>query len=375
MNTEDADASRDPDGIPAGAEILRNLLTRLPGLLAEVPDDVATARPGPGQWSKKDELGHLIDSALNNHRRLILGQVEDNPALAEYDGEMWVELQQYHQRAWFELIETWQVLNRQLLALAEVTSQAAWSRTCTIGGSAPITLRFILDDYVAHLTGHVRHIGVDVDGILSRDAGPAGSLYPDKYAPANSPILEYLARRWSPRAFAMNRPVERTKILTMLEAARWAPSCFNEQPWRYLVFDGSDKDALDRARACLVEGNAWARQAPVLMISVAQEAFSKTDQSNRTAEHDVGLASENLVVQAAALGLAAHQMAGFDLDRTRTEFSVPQGFSLIAMIAVGYPYRGKLDDLPEKLRARELQPRVRRPLGQIAFGGKWDVPY
>jgi nitroreductase len=199
--------------------------------------------------------------------------------------------------------------------------------------------------------------------------------YPEKPAEANYPVNDLLARRWSPRLFEENRPVEREKVLSLLEAARWAPSCFNDQPWRYLVFDGSNGEALERARACLAEGNAWALSAPVLLLSVARDAFAYNGKPNRTAQHDVGLASENLVLQAVALGLAAHQMAGFDVERARREFNIPEGHTVLAMIAVGYPYRGDLDALPESIKSRELAERSRLPLGEVAFDGTWDAPY
>jgi len=200
------------------------------------------------------------------------------------------------------------------------------------------------------------------------------SEYPEKRAHPGYPINELMARRWSPRIFA-EHPVEHEKIMTLLEAARWAPSCFNEQPWRYLVFDGADPDAMKRARGCLVEGNAWAKKAPVLMIAVARDNFTHLGQPNRTAQHDVGLASENLVLQAVELGLAVHQMAGFDLECARREFAIPEGFTPLAMIAIGYPYRESLDGIEEKARLKELAARTRKSIGEFAFSGRWDAPY
>ena len=184
-----------------------------------------------------------------------------------------------------------------------------------------------------------------------------------------------MRRRWSPRAFEEGRAVERKKILAMLEAARWAPSCFNDQPRFFIVFDGADAGALESARRCLVEGNAWALKAPVLMLSVARETFEKTGKPNRWAQHDTGLATENLLLQAVELGLAAHPMAGYDAERARTEFGIPEGYTSIAMIAIGYPYRGNFDDLDEKLRGKELAGRERKAIGEIAFAGKWNQPY
>ena len=193
-----------------------------------------------------------------------------------------------------------------------------------------------------------------------------------RFASADPLIHELLARRRSTRAFDPARRVSRPALRTLLEAARVAPSCFNEQPWRFLVFDGEDPDALEGARDCLTAGNAWARQAPVLILSVAAERWSRDGSPNRWAEHDVGLASENLALQATSLGFAVHFMAGFDEVRARSLFGIPEDFTPLAMIAVGYP--GDPDDLPPKLRDRELAPRYRKPIEGIAFAAYWDRP-
>jgi nitroreductase len=207
------------------------------------------------------------------------------------------------------------------------------------------------------------------------DQQDSASTYPEKQAPADHPLNELIARRWSPILFEENRPVEHEKILSLLEAARWSPSCFNDQPAHYLVFDGSDSQALERARGCLVEGNAWARKAPLLLLSVARDNFAYNNQANRHAHHDVGAASENLVLQAVDLGLAAHQMAGYDADKARQEFAIPEGFTPMAMIAVGYPRRQELDEVDEKTRRRELAGRSRKPIAESAFAGKWGESF
>ena len=207
------------------------------------------------------------------------------------------------------------------------------------------------------------------------DKQDAASTYPEKKAPANYPLNELIARRWSPILFDENRSVEREKILSLLEAARWSPSCFNDQPAHYLVFDGADSAALESARGCLVEGNAWARKAPLLMLSVARDNFAYNGQPNRHAHHDVGAASENLVLQAVDLGLIAHQMAGYDADKAREEFSIPEGFTPMAMIAIGYPDDDALDAADEKARKRELASRSRKPLDETAFAGKWNASF
>ena len=195
----------------------------------------------------------------------------------------------------------------------------------------------------------------------------------EKKADTRVPIQELLASRWSGRAIDPDRSLEPQVVTSLLEAARWAPSCFNEQPWRFLVFDGADPSARELARDCLVDGNSWARKAPLLLLSVARETFARNDKPNRHAQHDVGLATENLVLQASSLGLVTHQMAGYDADRARTAFAIPDGFTPMAMIAVGHP--GRLEDLPEALQEREIAPRSRNDLRVIAFAGAWERPY
>jgi nitroreductase len=348
---------------------LHTLIAVVPVRLSAITGGQVAAKSAPDRWSLKEELGHLIDSAANNHQRIVRAQLENNLALPGYDGDRWVALHGYQNRNWVDLMTLWRAGNRQLLAAAEAAPAAAWSHKLTIGGSEPLTLAFVLEDYIEHMAGHLQHIGVEVDDILKSGGSP--SSYPEKPAHTDYLINELMSRRWSPRLFEKGRPVEREKILTLLEAARWAPSCFNDQPRYFLVFDGSDAEVLKRARACLSPGNAWATKAPVLMLSVARETFEQNGKPNRWAQHDVGLATENLLLEAVELGLAAHPMAGYDADRARSEFGIPEGFTPIAMIAIGYPYRGRLDDLDEKFQAKELAPRLRKQVGEIAFAGTW----
>ncbi len=190
-----------------------------------------------------------------------------------------------------------------------------------------------------------------------------------KLAKTEFPIHDLLRRRWSPRAFS-DRPVEPEKLCSLLEAARWAPSSYNEQPWAYLVATQDDPSEYARLLSVLAEGNvAWARRAPVLMLSLAKLNFERNGKPNRHAFHDVGLATANLVAQATAMGLVAHQMAGFSVEKARQLFSVPTGWEPVAAIALGYP--GEADSLPESLRDRELAPRSRKPLEEFVFAGRW----
>ncbi|HXF91696.1 MAG TPA: nitroreductase family protein [Nitrospiraceae bacterium] len=191
----------------------------------------------------------------------------------------------------------------------------------------------------------------------------------EKPADTAHPIHDLLKRRWSPRAFS-DKPVEPETLCRLWEAARWAPSCFNDQPWYFLVATKQDRADYDRMLGCLNEGNAvWARHAPVLMISVARTTFQHDGGPNRHALHDVGQAVAGLTLQATALGLFVHQMAGFFPEKVRQAYAVPEGFEPVAAIALGYPGDPAL--LPEKLRQREVAPRSRRPLEDFVFSGQW----
>ena len=191
----------------------------------------------------------------------------------------------------------------------------------------------------------------------------------EKPAGAAHPIHDVIARRWSPRAFD-ERPVEQETLKSLFEAARWAPSSNNEQPWRFIVASKETFTDYDRLFACLVEGNRkWAFRAPVLILSVASLLFEDDGKPNRHALHDTGMAAENFVLQATALGLQAHQMAGFDTQKARETCLIPTGFDPVAMIALGYP--GDPAVLPDYLREREIKPRERQPIGDFVFSIKW----
>ncbi len=184
-----------------------------------------------------------------------------------------------------------------------------------------------------------------------------------------APLHELFERRYSPRAFA-DEPIGDGALRAMLEAARWAPSCFNEQPWTYLVAKREDRAEFARMAGCLNERNrAWAAEAPMLMVSIARTTFRRNGKPNRHAWHDVGLASACLTLQATALGLAVHQMAGFDRERVRETYGVPDGEEPVAMLAVGRP--GDPETLPPDLAERERAPRTRKPLAGVAYRGAW----
>jgi nitroreductase len=192
----------------------------------------------------------------------------------------------------------------------------------------------------------------------------------EKPASADHPLFDVIARRWSTRAF-QNRSVEPEKIASLFEAARWAPSSGNGQPWSYMVATKDDPTEHERLASVLVPGNAWARKAPVLALAVST-LDRAPDKPNRHAHHDVGLANENLVIQAVSMGLAAHMMAGFNVEMARDVFQIPPRHDPLTMIAIGYP--GDPESLDEDLRKKDLAPRQRKPLSEFVFSGKFGHP-
>lgn len=192
-----------------------------------------------------------------------------------------------------------------------------------------------------------------------------------KSAPAVEGLLPAIRERWSPRSFT-GRQVSPADLRAIFEAARWAPSSSNEQPWRYIL--GRNGSATHQKIAATLVGfnRDWALKAPLLILGTARTVGGKRNAPNAYAMYDLGQATALLVVEAVALGLAAHQMGGFDHDAVRTALEIPEKFAVGSVIAVGY--QGEPADLPnETLIARETEPRSRKPLSEIVFSA-WDKP-
>ena len=184
-----------------------------------------------------------------------------------------------------------------------------------------------------------------------------------------SPILKVLAERWSPYGFE-ERPVSEADLRSLFEAARWAASSYNEQPWNYLVAIKEDAQEFGRLLSCLVETNqAWAKAAPVLVLGVVNLRFAKNNQDNRAAVHDLGLAAGNLSAEATARGLSVHQMIGILPDKAREVYQIPEHYEAWTALAIGYKTdAAKREGAPDE---RDLAPRQRKPLGKFVFTGKW----
>jgi nitroreductase len=193
-----------------------------------------------------------------------------------------------------------------------------------------------------------------------------------KQAETRYPINQLLQKRWSPRAF-LNYPISRTDLGSLFEAARWSASSGNQQPWSFIVTTSQDPQAHQKAVDTLTGRNPlWASSAPVLVLGVIQRE-SASGRPNRYAMYDLGQAVANLTVQASQLGLSVRQMGGFDADKARSLFNIPETHDPIVAIAIGYA--GSADDLPAELAEQERAPRYRKPIEEFVFEGTWQQQF
>lgn len=173
-------------------------------------------------------------------------------------------------------------------------------------------------------------------------------------------IDEFIQKRFSPKAFA-SQAVSKEVLEQLFEAARQAPSSYNEQPWRFIYATKDNQEAYEKLLACLNEKNqSWAQHAPVLMLSIAKTTFTKNGKINRHAWHDTGMAVAFLSLKATELDLYIHQMAGFYPEKAKELLHIPEGYEPVAMAALGY------------LGEEENPNKGRKPIEEIAFEGKWQ---
>lgn len=186
----------------------------------------------------------------------------------------------------------------------------------------------------------------------------------DNHAITDHPIHDLLRKRWSARAFSSRR-VEKTKLFSILEAARWTPSSRNEQPWRYIIFTSDNPSRLLEAQSVLLESNSFAKQAPILICAITKKTYTDSLELNRLYFHDLGAANENMFLECFNQGLIMHEMGGFNVKLAKEIFNIPDDYEVGIMIAVGY--QGTNDGLPEKFKVKNTKPRERKHLSQIAF--------
>ncbi len=183
------------------------------------------------------------------------------------------------------------------------------------------------------------------------------------------PVHELIAGRWSPYSFD-NRQVEAEDLRSLFEAVRWAPSSYNEQPWRYIIATKEEPEEFERMLSCLLEANqVWAGQAPVLALGIAKLNFDYKNKPNRAAIHDLGLAAGNLLFEATARGIYVHQMIGISPDKAKEIYKIPEGYEVMTGIAIGYA--GDPDKLPDDIKERDMARRPRKPIKEFIFSGKW----
>lgn len=193
----------------------------------------------------------------------------------------------------------------------------------------------------------------------------------EKPAETQYKIEKVLAERWSGRAFDSKLPVSNEQIIALCEAARWAPSCFGEQPWRFVIWNRhEDEVSWKKVVDCLSPGNQeWAKNAPLLILATSAQTFSHNDSTNRWNGYDTGAATLNLCLQATSMGLVSHQMGGFNTDLLKANFTLPDDISLWSIIAIGHP--AALDSLNEQQLERELKARERSPLSAHFYSHHW----
>lgn len=200
-----------------------------------------------------------------------------------------------------------------------------------------------------------------------------GTLNQENEETASPTIAPLIKMRYSSRNYDPDRALTQEQLKVIMKAAQAAPSSTNRQPWIYLIFDNANRQALDKARSCLNPDNQiWANRAPVLILAIAEE-FRSDGRKNNKALHDLGLANQNILLQATSMGLNTRPMGGFDVEKARELFSIPAEYTPVIMIAIGYP--GSLEQLPKVILDKENQPRTRKPIQQFTFQGEWGKPY
>lgn len=193
--------------------------------------------------------------------------------------------------------------------------------------------------------------------------------YPRKDPPVAYPILDVIKKRWSPVAFS-SKPIEPEKIHSLFEALRWAPSSFNGQPWRVVYATQDKPEQFAKVASLLNEGNAWAKEAFILMVICSVQDFEHNGKPNKHHQYDTGAGIENLFLQAVSMDLVAHEMAGYNEEQSYELLKIPKDkVKSMAMMAIGYP--GDVDALSDKLKAYQANKRERKPIEEVAFEGEW----
>lgn len=195
-----------------------------------------------------------------------------------------------------------------------------------------------------------------------------------KKGEADFGVMPEMLERWSPYCFD-DQTVPGDLLLQCLEATRWSASSYNEQPWYFLLSEKSKPDGFEKMLGCLLEANqVWAKYAGALLIAVSKENFSHNGTPNRVHAYDLGQAVAQLSLQATALGLQVHQMAGINLSRIRQEYSIPDGYVPQTAVAIGYAAKEPLPG-QEAFAGRDTKPRTRKKISEFVFSEKWGTSF
>jgi len=196
------------------------------------------------------------------------------------------------------------------------------------------------------------------------------ALLMKKPAITEQPIHSIISDRWSSRAYDPDQLVSQESFLSLMEAARWSPSCMGDQPWQFISFHKKDATSWTQALNCLSVGNQnWAMDASILILACARQSFSNNEKPNRWNQYDTGAACENICLQATSIGLVAHQMGGFDVEKTRQLFQIPSQYDLMSFIAIGYPLA--VEKISAEALVKEKEARKRKPLREIFYTNQW----
>jgi nitroreductase len=196
------------------------------------------------------------------------------------------------------------------------------------------------------------------------------ALLMKKPAITEQPIHSIISDRWSSRAYDPDQLVSQESFLSLMEAARWSPSCMGDQPWQFITFHKKDATSWTQALNCLSVGNQnWAMDASILILACARQSFSNNQKPNRWNQYDTGAACENICLQATSIGLVAHQMGGFDVEKSRQLFQIPSQYDLMSFIAIGYPLA--VEKISAEALVKEKEARKRKPLREIFFINQW----
>lgn len=188
-----------------------------------------------------------------------------------------------------------------------------------------------------------------------------------KEADTNYPIHKLIQKRWSPRSFS-DESVDPELLNQLFEAARWAPSSYNEQPWRFIVAQKEDSEAFAKLSQVMNDFNkGWAKDAPVLVLGLAKKTFDLDGRENKHAGHDLGQAIAHLTFEATRHELYVHQMAGILPEKAEELYDIPEDYEPMTMFTIGY--KGRPESLGEKLQKQETSTRSRKPLDEIVVNG------